>query len=182
MGRDSLSRKAVFLDRDGVLNEAIVRDGKPYPPASVAELAIVPDASRCLTALRDAGFLLIVVSNQPDVARGTQTREVVEQIHSAMRSRLPLDAIYVCYHDSRENCACRKPKPGMLLTAAADHDIDLTSSFMIGDRWRDVDAGAEAGCRTVFIDFGYRERGPTNPPSKTSTGLREAVEWILAEC
>ena len=176
-----MSRKAVFLDRDGVLNEAIVRNGKPYPPASVSELVIIPDAGECLAELRNAGFLLIVVSNQPDVARGTQTLQAVEQIHSAMRSKLTLDAIYVCYHDSDENCTCRKPKPGMLLTAAADHDIDLPASYMIGDRWRDVDAGAGAGCRTVLIDRGYLERGPMNPPCKTVSRLRDAVAWILAE-
>jgi D-glycero-D-manno-heptose 1,7-bisphosphate phosphatase len=175
----SAGRRAVFLDRDGVLNEAVIREGKPYPPASTAELRIVPDAAAGLAVLRDVGFLLIVVSNQPDVGRGTQTRKAVEEIHSVLRSKLPLDAIYVCYHDGKEDCVCRKPKPGMLLTAAADLDVDLAQSFMVGDRWRDVDAGARAGCRTVFLDFGYHERGPEAPPSATVHSLGEAVEWIL---
>jgi D-glycero-D-manno-heptose 1,7-bisphosphate phosphatase len=174
----SLAR-AVFLDRDGVLNATILRDGKPYSPASVSELEIEPDAADCLRRLRNAGYLLIVVTNQPELARGTQSHAAMEAIHCALRSALPLDAIYVCEHDGPDECDCRKPKPGMLLTAAADFGIDLTQSFMIGDRWRDVDAGARAGCRTILLDFGYAERGPETAPSITVARLRDGVEWIL---
>lgn len=172
-------RRAAFLDRDGVLNVAVLREGKPYPPTDASELEIVPGALECLQALRAAGYLLIVVSNQPDVARGTQTREAVEAIHSRLRAVLPLDAIYVCYHDADAGCECRKPKPGMLLAAAKDFGIDLAQSFMIGDRWRDIDAGAMAGCRTVFLDFGYAEAGPANPPSISVGRLQEGIEWVL---
>lgn len=171
--------RAVFLDRDGVLNAATVRDGKPYPPQSLGELKITPEAPACLERLRAAGFLLIVVTNQPDLARGKQTREVVDEIHSALRSAMPLDAFYVCAHSDEDECDCRKPKPGMLLAAADDFHIDLANSFMVGDRWRDVEAGARAGCRTVFLDFGYRERGPEPPPHVTVGTLGEGVEWIL---
>jgi D-glycero-D-manno-heptose 1,7-bisphosphate phosphatase len=171
--------RAVFLDRDGVLNAAIVRDGKPYPPASLAELVIAPDAFESLQRLRAAGYLLIVVTNQPDLARGAQTRETLEQIHSALRAAMHLDAIYICDHDGPDACDCRKPKPGMLLAAARDFGIDLTQSVMVGDRWRDVDAGARAGCRTVFLDYGYAERAPDAVPDLTVPRLRDAVDWIL---
>jgi len=180
MGRGAL-RPAVFLDRDGVLNEAVIRDGKPYPPDSVRGMKITPGAPQSLARLRAAGFLLIVVTNQPDLARGKQTREAVDEIHAALRAAMPLDAIYVCDHDSADKCDCRKPHPGMLLTAAADLNINLGQSFMIGDRWRDVDAGARAGCRTVFLDFGYQERGPETPPDVTVSTLSQGVDWILSQ-
>lgn len=173
-------RAAVFLDRDGVLNEAVIRDGKPYPPADAAALKIAAGARESLDALHAAGYLLIVITNQPDVARGTQTREAVDAIHARLRTELPLDAVYACCHDG-DGCNCRKPKPGLLLNAAADLGIDLARSFMIGDRWRDVDAGARAGCRTVFLDFGYGERAPTHPPSVSVASLRDGVAWILQQ-
>jgi len=172
-------RSAVFLDRDGVLNLPVIRDGKPYPPASVAELAISPGAVEALASLREAGFCLIMVTNQPDVARGTQAREVVEAMNDRLRDELGLDAVYVCYHDNVDACDCRKPKPGMLTKAARMMDLDLSSSFMVGDRWRDIEAGHDAGCRTVFIDYGYDE-ALTVKPDKTVSSLSEAVEWILA--
>jgi len=182
MGRDAVrarSRRAVFLDRDGVLNRAIVKDGKPYPPARLADLKIVPDAPMTLNALRGAGFLLVVVTNQPDVARGAASRDTVEEIHSALRAELPLDDIFVCFHDDMDECVCRKPRPGLLHEAAEKYDIDLRASYLIGDRWRDVEAGARAGCRTVLMDYGYREKGPTESPSARVMSLREAAECIL---
>jgi len=172
--------RAVFLDRDGVLNAALVRDGKPYPPRTIAELRITPGARTALVRLREAGFLLIVVTNQPDLARGTQSREALEEIHAVLRAAMPLDAIYVCDHDGPDACECRKPKPGMLQAAARDFNIDLSASFMVGDRWRDVDAGAQAGCSTVFLDFGYRERGPDSTPNVIVGSLTAAVDWILS--
>ena len=171
-------RSAVFLDRDGVLNRAIVREGKPYPPASLAELEILPGAVEACAALREAGFLLIAVTNQPDVARGTQRREIVEAIHQVLRTHLPLDDIRVCYHDDVDHCPCRKPKPGLLLEAARDWDIDLSASFMVGDRWKDIEAGRRAGCKTVFVDYDYVEREPDNPDHRANS-LIEAVDWIL---
>ncbi|MEO7145005.1 MAG: HAD-IIIA family hydrolase, partial [Bryobacteraceae bacterium] len=113
--------KAVFLDRDGVLNRAVLRDGKPYPPASVDELEILPDAAEALGRLKQAGFLLLVVTNQPDVARGAQTRAAVEAMHAALARALPIDGFFVCYHDDADGCDCRKPRPGLLLQAAAAH-------------------------------------------------------------
>jgi len=168
----------VFLDRDGVLNQAVVRNGKPYPPGRVEEVELTAGAAAALLELKRRGFLLLVVTNQPDVARGKQTREAVEAIHRYMAGHLPLDEFRVCYHDDRDNCLCRKPRPGLLTQAAADFDIDLAASYMIGDRWRDVDAGAAAGCRTIWIDAGYQERGPSRPPDARVASLPEAVCWI----
>ena len=180
MGIDRAVKRAVFLDRDGVINASVVRDGKPYPPASVEEMEILPGVPSALATLRGAGFDLIVVTNQPDVARGTQTRAAVDAIHAKMQRDLPLDAIYACFHDDADHCDCRKPKPGLLVNAARDRGIDLPTSFMVGDRWRDTDAGLAAGTRAIFIDRGYSERKPerfaVNVP-----GLPEAAAWILEQ-
>ena len=179
MGVDGEVTRAVFLDRDGVINAAVVRDGKPYPPASVDVMEILPGVAEALARLRAAGFLLVVVTNQPDVARGAQTREAVEAIHAELRAQLPLDAIYTCWHDDADACSCRKPAPGLLVTAATDLGIDLTASFMVGDRWKDVEAGLAAGCRTVFVDRDYRERRPDS--AIHVAGLPEAAAWILEQ-
>jgi D-glycero-D-manno-heptose 1,7-bisphosphate phosphatase len=174
-------KRAVFLDRDGVINQAIIRDGKPYPPATLDELVIVPEARESLDDLKRAGFMLIVVTNQPDVARGLQTLGAVEAIHTALRQALPLDDFFLCIHDDSAHCDCRKPQPGLLFEASREHDVDLSRSFMIGDRWRDVEAGANAGCATVWIDCGYRERQSSVKPSATVNSLRAAANWILAQ-
>ena len=174
-------QRAVFLDRDGVLNQAIVRDGKPYPPASVDELVILPDAPSALQSLKQAGFLLLVVTNQPDISRGTQPPSAVEAIHQALRQALPLDDFFLCPHDDSDGCACRKPHPGLLLQGAEKYPIDLSRSFMVGDRWRDIEAGAGAGCATVWIDYGYREKRSSIDPSATVNSLSAAVDWILRQ-
>lgn len=181
MGNGALNRPAVFLDRDGVINEAVVRAGKPYPPATVADVRIVPQAQKALERLRTEGFLLIVVSNQPDVGRGTQSRAEVEAINQLLRAELPLDEIVICPHDDADGCACRKPKPGMILDAARKHGVDLARSFLIGDRWRDIDAGRRAGLATVFLDYGYDEKRPDPPADLTTSDLQGAVSWILKE-
>jgi D-glycero-D-manno-heptose 1,7-bisphosphate phosphatase len=173
-------RRAVFLDRDGVLNEAIVKDGKPYPPQSVPELQICRGAPEACADLKRAGFLLVVVTNQPDVARGTQERGIVEAMNRRLARAIDIDEFRVCYHDDAQACECRKPKPGLLLAAARKWSIDLHDSFMLGDRWRDIDAGIAAGCRTVFIDRGYHE-GKIIRSNFTASSLREAVDWILKQ-
>lgn len=170
--------RAVFLDRDGVLNRAVVRDGKPYPPANAAELEILPGVQEALAKLQAAGFRLIVVTNQPDVARGKQTQSMVETINSALQAKLPIDEFRVCYHDDTDGCTCRKPAPGMLLYAAKDADIDLAASFMVGDRWRDIEAGNRAGVKTVLVDYGYNEHLKSQPDMKVRS-FPEAVDWIL---
>jgi D-glycero-D-manno-heptose 1,7-bisphosphate phosphatase len=172
-------RNAVFLDRDGVLNESIVRNGKPYPPANLAEFKLFPEASGALARLKEAGFLLLVVTNQPDVARGTQTLEIVETMHLGMAATLPIDDFFVCWHDDADRCNCRKPLPGLLYSAADRYDVDLCRSFMIGDRWRDIDAGATAGCRTVLVDREYNERHPRYRPDFRTSSITGAADWIL---
>jgi D-glycero-D-manno-heptose 1,7-bisphosphate phosphatase len=174
------ARPAVFLDRDGVLNRAVVRDGKPFPPSGVEELELLPEVASSLLDLKAHGFALFVFTNQPDVARGTQTRAAVESIHQALAAALPIDDIFVCYHDDKDHCACRKPGPGLLLEAQRKHNIDLSRSFAVGDRWRDIDAAHAAGCKAVFIDYGYHERKPAQPPEATVRSIREAADWILS--
>lgn len=174
-------RRAVFLDRDGVINRAAVRDGKPFPPDGVAELEILPGVPEALAALRAAGFVNVVVTNQPDVATGKQLREVVEAMHARLVAELAIDAVKVCYHVAADGCACRKPKPGMLLEAAALHGVDLRASYLVGDRWRDVAAGQAAGCRTAFfIDYGYREQRPIQP-FVAAESLAAAARLILVD-
>jgi D-glycero-D-manno-heptose 1,7-bisphosphate phosphatase len=174
-------QRAVFLDRDGVLIRALIRDGKPYPPAAPSELEILPDTAAALADLKKLGFLLVVVTNQPDVGRGTQEREVVEAIHDRLKEVLPLDDVFVCYHTDADACECRKPRPGLVLRAAEKHGIDVAASYMIGDRWRDIEAGERAGCTTVLIDYGYREQAPRTGPEARVTSLRAAADWIAAQ-
>lgn len=172
-------KRAVFLDRDGVVNEAVIRDGKPYPPANAESMLILAGTADALERLKECGYFLVVVTNQPDVARGRQTREVVEQMHRRLLSELPLDDVLTCYHDDTDGCDCRKPQPGLIRRAAQQYGIDLSQSFLIGDRWRDIDAGAYAGCKTILIDRGYAERAPASTPNARVGSLPEAVDWIL---
>lgn len=173
------ARPAVFLDRDGVLNRAFVRDGKPFPPSGLDELEILPEVASSLFDLKAHGFALYVITNQPDVARGAQTRDTIEAMHRKLASLLPVDDILVCYHDDKDHCDCRKPKAGLLFEAQRKHNVDLARSFVIGDRWRDIDAGHAAGCKTVLIDYGYRERKPAQAPEARVRSLREAADWIM---
>jgi D-glycero-D-manno-heptose 1,7-bisphosphate phosphatase len=173
-------RRAVFLDRDGVINQAVVREGKPYPPANLAEMKVLPGVSEALTALHEAGLMLIVVTNQPDVGRGTTPKAIVEEINHSLANRLPIDEFRTCYHDNGDGCECRKPLPGALIAAAKDHDIDLSNSFMVGDRWRDTEAGERAGCKTFFIDYGYAEKQPETVDYRVQS-LAEAANIILGK-
>jgi transaldolase len=174
-------RPAVFLDRDGVVNRAVVRDGRPYPPASVAELEILPGVGPAIAALHAAGVAVIIVTNQPDVARGTTSRDTVEAIHRRLRQELAIDAIFVCWHDDRDGCDCRKPKPGLILAAASAFHVDLARSVLVGDRWKDIAAGKQAGLATVLIDYRYREPAPPSapPPDLVVGSLPEAIPWIV---
>jgi len=167
---------AVFLDRDGVINRPVVREGKPYPPATLAEFELLPGVEEACTRLQAAGWLLVVATNQPDVGRGTQRREEVEAMHVAMCTQLPIDRVEVCYDPGQgQSSEFRKPAPGMLLRAARELDIDLARSWMVGDRWRDIDCGAAAGCRTIFIDYGYDEKLRAQPDFRVRSLLEAAI-------
>jgi D-glycero-D-manno-heptose 1,7-bisphosphate phosphatase len=173
-------RRAVFLDRDGVINRPLIRHGKPYPPACLDEFEILPGVGDACRLLKGLGFLLVVATNQPDVGRGTLPRASVETIHVWLSKQLPIDAIFTCFHAGEaygQVCDCRKPRPGMLLQAASELQIDLANSFMIGDRWRDVECGLNAGCKTIFIDWGYEETLKKQPDYRAGN-LLEAANLI----
>lgn len=171
--------RAVFLDRDGVINRVILRGGRPCSPCSIEELEFLPGVGEGIEALRRAGFRIIVVTNQPDVATGLQARSVVELMHRRLHDLFPIDNIKVCYHVDRDNCLCRKPKPGMLLQAAKELDLDLKQSFVVGDRWRDIEAGRAAGCKTILVGGGYGEK-LIESPDAVVTSLWEAARMILS--
>jgi D-glycero-D-manno-heptose 1,7-bisphosphate phosphatase len=176
-----MKSRAIFLDRDGVLNRAMVREGKPYPPPRVEDVEVYPGLREQLQRLKDRGFVLIVVTNQPDVARGTTPKKTVDDINEVIARELPaIDRVLVCFHDNGDDCGCRKPKPGMLLTGAAEFDIDLARSYVVGDRRSDVEAGIATGSRTIFIDRAYREPPPTQYDHRVSSTL-EALTIIESE-
>lgn len=171
-------KRAVFLDRDGVLNRSIVRDGRPYAPTRLEDFTLIADVPAAVSRLREAGFLAIVVTNQPDLATGKQNSQTLAEMHRRLRAWVAVDDIRVCRHTDTELCDCRKPKPGMLVAAAQDYGIDLAHSYMIGDRWRDIAAGQAAGCMTIFVDCGYNEPRPDGPDAIVAD-LSQAADWIL---
>ncbi len=170
--------RAVFLDRDGVLSRPIIRERRPYPPSSLAELQLLPGVPEALRALKDAGYRLVVVTNQPDVARGRSSKASVDSIHERLTAVLPLDAIFTCLHDDADQCECRKPRPGLITQAARELGIDATASYLVGDRWRDIEAGRRAGCGTFFVDYQYDEPPPPSYSFRVSS-LLEAAGIIL---
>ncbi len=175
--------KAVFLDRDGVLNETRVTEGKPVSPANLKEFRLSPGAKEALTALKAKGYRLFVVTNQPEIARGTLRKDDLEEMHRFLSETLPVDTIYVCAHNDGDACDCRKPKPGMLFQAANEWNIDLAASYMIGDRWKDIEAGARAGCTTILVKGPCSEEQPQGRVVRsnyTVKNLREAAEIILS--
>jgi len=177
MGIDAVRGPAVFLDRDGVLNRTKCRNDRPIPPASLDELEILPGVPEALRELKTAGYALVVVTNQPDVARGLTTLDAVNQLHRFLGERLPIDEFRVCVHDDHDHCDCRKPRPGLLL---ASPQYDVAKSIMVGDRWRDIDAGRAAGCKTIWVRCDYDERLPERPDAVVSS-LWEASKVILTD-
>ena len=179
MGINPLNR-AVFLDRDGVINQAQVREGLPFSPADMTEFFWVEPIKDVTLELKSFGYLLFCVTNQPDVGRGLQSRAVVESFHTAILAELPLEKIYTCYHDDSDNCSCRKPRPGLIVDAQREYGLNLAASWLIGDRWKDIDAGTAAGCNTVFLEYGYDEK-LRNKPDHTILQLAQLVPLIHAE-
>jgi len=184
MGKHEVARRAVFLDRDGVLNRPVVRNGQPHPPSRVEDFQLYDDVEEGCARLKAAEFLLVVITNQPDVGRGMQSRKAVEAMHVKMQSALPsLDRIETCYHAGKrygESCDCRKPRPGMILRAAGELKIDPCASYVIGDRWRDIDCARAAGCRAIFIERGYEE-SLREAPDFTVANFGDAVNALLRD-
>jgi D-glycero-D-manno-heptose 1,7-bisphosphate phosphatase len=170
--------RAVFLDRDGVINANLERNGKPVAPTTLEQFSFLPGVEEAVARLKAAGFVIVVVTNQPDIKNRLTTMETLLAMHEQVRRRLPVDDIKVCLHVDADTCACRKPKPGMLLEAALQHRIDLPKSYLVGDRWRDIQAGAVAGCMTILVDHEYPQDGPMQPDWVVRS-LPEAVAIIL---
>ncbi len=167
-------KKAIFLDRDGVLNQVNLINGRPFPPDSVKSLKLLPKVKEAIELFKQNQWFLVVVTNQPDVAREKTSKEVIEAINNSLIKTLGIDEFRVCFHDDSDNCHCRKPLPGLLMDAAKEHQIDLSLSYMIGDRWRDIEAGQAAGCQTIFLDYNYDEKKPKSFDLKVSS-LYEAA-------
>jgi D-glycero-D-manno-heptose 1,7-bisphosphate phosphatase len=184
MGKHEVARRAIFLDRDGVINRAVVRNGKPNPPLSSEDFELYDDVIDGCARLKNGGFLLVVITNQPDVGRGIQSREAVEAMHLKLQSALPsLDRIEICFHGGEhygQPCDCRKPRPGLILRSAAALNIDLKKSYVIGDRWRDIDCARAAGCRAIFIERNYEEK-LREAPHFTVASFNEAVTTLLLD-
>jgi len=180
--RRSKVRRAVFLDRDGVVNRALVRNGKPYPPTNLNEFVILPDVAEACRKLKESGYTIVVATNQPDVGRGISSRDIVEEMHTFLLKQVPIDRIEICYHPGRgqSNCDCRKPLPGMLFRASQELGLDLSQSWMVGDRFGDIVCGQAAGCRTILIGGGYGEDSQTTPDFYVSN-LTEAAVIILKQ-
>lgn len=150
-------KKAIFLDRDGVINKAFIKDQKPYAPLAYEELEILPGVKEAIVRLKNLNYICLVVTNQPDVSRGKIKKETVVKMNKFLKEEIKLDDFFVCYHDDHDNCKCRKPKSGLLKDAAQKWDVDFKKSYMVGDRWKDIEAGLNVGCKTIFINHNYKE-------------------------
>jgi len=170
--------KAVFLDRDGVIVVPEFRDGRSYAPRRLEDFKFYPEAESALARLKEAGFVLVVVTNQPDVGNGLINQEIIDEMHRRLMARFPITAVKACLHSQKDGCECRKPRPGMLVESARELGIALSESFMVGDRASDIEAGQAAGCRTVFIDLEYSAPKPSNP-TYTVRSLAEATKVII---
>lgn len=166
-------KKAIFLDRDGVINESFVIDGKPFPPRKIKELKIIESSIEAVKLFKQH-FFVFIITNQPDVARGLMHIDDLTAINNKIKELFNVDEIFSCIHDDKDLCLCRKPMPGMILSAAEKYNIDLTQSFVVGDRWKDIEAGIKSGCKTVFIDYNYSEKKPQKYNYKVKTLLEFA--------
>ncbi len=172
-----MKRRAVFLDRDGVLVRPTIRDGYAYGPITLAELELLPGVAEPVRRLREAGYLAILATNQPGIARGVLDWPTLNEIHTRLKEAVPLDDIRVCPHTDADGCACRKPRPGMIVDAAARFDLDLGASYFIGDTDRDVEAALAAGVTPVLLDT-YYNQGVGK--ALRVAGLSDAADWILS--
>ena len=168
-------KRAAFLDRDGVLNASITNQGIPIPPRCVEEVVILEGVEEAVKLLKLHDFLPVVVSNQPDVARGITSTLKISEINAYIGEKLDIQHFYVCFHDNEDLCPCRKPLPGLIKSAATQLNLSIPKRVLVGDRWSDIEAGQRAGCKTFFIDYSYPETQPKNPFTRVSS-LLEAVE------
>lgn len=155
-----------------------MREGKVASPRTLDELEIEPDAPAALAALKAAGYLLLVVTNQPDVRRGLMTAETLDALHARLAAALPVDDIAACLHDNADGCACRKPKPGLVLDLADRHGADLGQSWLIGDQDRDIACGKAAGCRTILLGRDYNS-GTDAGADRVVATLSQSLAIIL---
>ena len=168
--------RAVFFDRDGVVNKVVLRDGKPFSPRTLEEFVLTEGVRETVSILRRKGYKAILISNQPEVARGRITRDTLDQMMQRVNGEVALDDIFICLHDDDDHCVCRKPKPGMILEASRKWKIDLRASYVIGDTWKDMEAGKAAGCKTILLDAVYNRDVRSD---FRVTSLAEAVDIIL---
>lgn len=173
-------KKAVFLDRDGVVNQSKLVDGVPKPPTNVDEVVIIVGVIEAVKLLKSRNFIPIVVTNQPDVARGVTTQTQVEAINTYIGVTTKIEYFYTCFHDDIDMCDCRKPEPGLIKRAVTDLNLDISNSYLVGDRWRDIEASQKAGCQAFFIDYSYQEKSPEMPFTRVSS-LLEAVQIMIGE-
>lgn len=170
------ARPAIFLDRDGVLNDVVWRNGKPASPRDRDELVLADGAVEAVAAFRQAGYLTFVVTNQPDVSRGLMSADALAAIHADLVDQAPVDEVSACLHDNADQCACRKPRPGMILDLADRWSVDLAASWMVGDMDRDIDCGRQAGVRTVLLGRDYNSQAGADV---VVPDIRQAMAWIL---
>jgi D-glycero-D-manno-heptose 1,7-bisphosphate phosphatase len=171
-----VGKRAFFIDRDGVINKSQILNGVSKPPMDLDSLQLLDGVEQAIGILKGTGIVPVVITNQPDVERGTQTREAVDQINKKIEVLTGITNFYVCYHNDASNCECRKPKIGMIIRASADLGIDVKRSFLIGDRWKDITAGQRAGVReSFFIDYAYSEKKPSQPYTLVKSLLEASV-------
>ena len=175
-----MHQKAIIFDRDGVLNEVVITDGVPHPPESLADLVIRPGVREGLSRLRIKSYLLLCLTNQPDVARGELDLGELSRMNEFLASELGIQEFFVCPHDDGDNCLCRKPKPGGVHYFLSKYKLDPGETFVFGDRWRDIDAGNAAGCKTIHIDGGYNEKRATSYTFST-VNFSKAIDFVLGE-
>jgi len=172
----NFSKPAFFIDRDGVINKSKIVDGVCKPPSDLIGLQLHEGVVLAVENLMLSGITPVVITNQPDVARGIQSREIVEQINDRIKDLTGIVHFYVCYDDDTSNCDCRKPKIGLIKQSSNDLSIDIKRSFLIGDRWKDISAGQTAGVReTFFIDYSYPEKQPSQPFTLVKSLLEASV-------
>jgi len=172
-----MKNKAIFIDRDGVINRVIMRDGKPSSPWKLEEFEILPDVKECLKAFKKMGFLNIIFTSQPDISRGSLKMEELKKMHKVISETLLVDEIKFCPHDDKDNCSCRKPKPGLILDAVKKWSIDLDKSYVVGDSWKDIGAGKSAGCKTFLLRREYNKNYQKDYDFEISN-LKQMVEII----